>query len=379
MIYIGLHFHGYQPPTQPDDMIEKIFWESYAPIINLAKKNKEAFLSLDIAKSVGERLPHWFILKVAELAYDKKIELLNTSAYHYLLPLVPPGIALRQLDINRKFYDNRLFACYRNGIFLPEMAFSKDLIPVVKASGASFLLADDDAFAKMNGAEPPEKQVPQDWIPTIGGCGILLRSRFWSNRVSWAHYKRGDSFAQELIEAQYQWRKTCGIGSESYVILSIDLETIGHHHKNAVEEFLAPFYKEIGKQNSRCAVAPLDFIFQKFKKRPVPQYLFPPNSWSTDDLSIPFHLWNHPHNPFHRLWNEFMKITFEIAPKNPALELQELLDRAFYSCSPWQYSFGNLSVAAWCLPYFEKITKLLASSKLQKIYEKMKDLIETKI
>ena len=382
MLYVGLHFHGYQPPTQPDETIETIFKESYDPVISLLGKTNEVFLSLDIAKSLGERLPHWFILKIAQLVYDGKIELVNTAAYHYLLPLVPSRIALRQLNLNLEFYD-KFLPDYKNGVFLPEMAFSPELIPIVKASGSSWLIADDDAFAKTNCDKSPERCVPQNWIPTISQCGIFLRSRFWSNRISRAQYDRGNNFAQELIEAQYQWRKACDISGESYIIFSINLETIGHHHKNAVEEFLTPFYKEIRHQNNQCSIAPLDFIFSRFEKRPISRYSLPPNSWSTEDLSIPFPLWDHPNNPLHNLWNEFVKKTFEIAPEKPDLELQTLLDKAFYSCSPWHYSHGNLDIAAWCLPYFEKIAGFLAFDKksfeLQKIYEKMKDLTSEKI
>lgn len=377
MLYIGLHFHAYQPPSQPIDIVEKIFRESYEPVVGLLAKINSSFLSLDIAKSLGERLPHWFIAKIAQLIYDKKIELINTAAYHYLLPLVPDAIALRQLNLNREFYNQRLAGCYQNGVFLPEMAFSQKLIPVVKAAGSLWLIADDYAFSKINGESLPEKRVPQNWIPALDECGVLMRSRLWSNRLS-QNPEHGDIFAQELIEDQYRWRKLCNIYGESYVIISTDLETIGHHHKNAVLNFLTPFYKEIGRQKNRCQIVPLDFIFNRFEKRPLPRCFFPPHSWSTDDLNVPFPLWNHPDHQFHNLWNEFARVTFELAPEKPNLELQELLDKAFYSCSPWQYSYGKPEIAAWCLQYFKSIYELLASAELEKIYEKIKYLTNAK-
>jgi len=73
-------------------------------------------------------------------------------------------------------------------------------------------------------------------------------------------------------------------------------------------------------------------------------------------------LWNHPDSKFHCLWNGFMRITFMIALINPAQRLQELLDKAFYSCPPWQYTRGNTAVACWCLLFFQEIIQFLLIS-----------------
>ena len=87
---IAFHLHAYQPPTQKQKIIDQVYRDSYEPIIALTEKRNEVKFSLDIARSLGERLPPEFLERIRKLYQAGKIELVNIPAYHYLLPLVPP-------------------------------------------------------------------------------------------------------------------------------------------------------------------------------------------------------------------------------------------------------------------------------------------------
>ncbi|KKS75338.1 MAG: hypothetical protein UV48_C0014G0021 [Candidatus Azambacteria bacterium GW2011_GWA2_42_9] len=359
MIYITLHLHAYQPPTQDKNIFEKIHDESYEPIINLLEKNPEFSLSLDIAKSLAERWPTEFTGRIARLCRDNRIYLVNTSAYHYLLPLFGEQTILRQMKLNQDFYrENFTQDKQIRGVFPPELAFSPRLAAIAKKAGALWIMADDEPFIYKRLHLPEVQRAPRNWIPITYGCGVVLRSRFWSNRISRGQYENGQSFAHEILIEQEKWQKVCNNTGDGYLILAIDMETFGHHLKNSVESFLLPFLSEIKLTESRYKIVPLDFLFNHFKKIPAAEYM-QEGSWSTsqEDLKqkISFPLWLHPKNEFHKLWYNFVCRAGIASEENQDQELTDLLDRAFYSCTPWQYSQGNKEVASWCLPMFEKI------------------------
>jgi len=200
MIYITLHLHAYQPPTQDKNIFEKIHDESYEPIINLLEKNPEFSLSLDIAKSLAERWPTEFTGRIARLCRDNRIYLVNTSAYHYLLPLFGEQTILRQMKLNQDFYrENFTQDKQIRGVFPPELAFSPRLAAIAKKAGALWIMADDEPFIYKRLHLPEVQRAPRNWIPITYGCGVVLRSRFWSNRISRGQYENGQSFAHEIL------------------------------------------------------------------------------------------------------------------------------------------------------------------------------------
>ena len=383
MIYIGFLLHAYQPPTQSDKVVRQIFKESYDPVIRSLEENKNFSISLDIAKSLAEQLPMSFRERIRELYEEKKIELVNTAAYHYLLPLVPEHIVLKQLRLNIEYFQKHFISDEKcPGIFPPELAFSPALPALFKKVGYSWFVADDGPFVYQHSNLPQHEQAPQNWIPSYNKCGALLRSNYWSEKIAHKKYNSGKEFFMELVIGQAQWQKELRTTRDSYIILAIDFETIGHHHKNAISEFLIPFFSETLEHSSLTKIVPLEFIFHKFSKTD-PEDQMPAGSWSTskDDLknNIPFPLWKHPDNYFHRLWNEFMDIAFAVMPDSPSVALRSLYDKAFYSCTPWQHAHGNKEIAAWCMPMFKRLTKLLPkrpeTQKLIKIYEEMNAML----
>lgn len=377
MIYIGFHLHAYQPPTQPQEVVDQIFRQSYQPVIRLAKNNPSVFFSLDITKSLGERLPQEFLDDLGELSRDQRIELVNTSAYHYLFPLVPDRIIARQLELNLKFYREKLGVFDPvPGIWLPELAYHPSFPRLFRSLGYHWFLADDKPrVLQTQSYVLPDYRVPHQLIFSFDECGALLRSHKWSEFMCEPGFTDGKRFAKNLVLDIRSWFARCSPAREvknpplrysddHYIILARDFETFGHHHPGTVEGFLNSFFEEIRRPEYQCEIAGLDFIYSHFDKSPSPTSL-PKGSWSTDNLSLPYPLWKNSANEFHRYWNEFMELTFEAAPEDPEPELQDLLDLAFYSCSPWWATKDKpeeRAIAGWCLPSFKRILELLPSA-----------------
>lgn len=380
MIFITMHLHAYQPPTQPDEIIQTIFNQSYLPLMEAIEQNPEIIISLDIAKSLGERLSPSFLSRINARINAGQIEPVNTAAGHYLLPLEQYSVALEQLRINLEFYRKYFPQAHISGAFPPELAISPNTAFAISASGSTWTLMDDFASVIARKHLPEDGRVPHAWIPEAPlhevpqELRLLLSSRMWSSIISNMRYQdnapvqNGNEFAQKLIAEQTKWVRRCGESQNGYISLAVDFETFGHHHPNAIQRFLIPFFRAIAKHQDACALLP-SRIVGMFPKRG--DFTITAGSWSSseDDLKNgnPFPLWNHPHNPFHRAWNGFKSEVFAATQRrndteNP--ELTNLLQTAFYSCSPWQYSHNNKEVAAWCLPLFQRIIELIPQSPM---------------
>lgn len=379
---IGIVFHAYQPEPQQEHIRQQIFKESYKPIVDFIKENPWVFVSIDITRSIAERWPQDFIDSVKMIYNRGQIEFFNVAAYHTLFPFMPDHAAKRQLELNRESYLNYFGVKSKiKGVFLPELAFSQRIVNPINETGHSFIIADDGPFVYQRSFLPSHLRAPQNWIPTINGCAVFLRSREWSQKVADRRYHCGECFARDLVAGQKQWREACGNDSDSYIILAWDWETNGHHHKDAVNNFIKPFYCEIARQNNECEICSLEQICGHFPQ--IPYESMPDGSWSTntEDMKFgtPFPLWNHPFNPFHRAWNEFKEIVFSIVPStNPPAELQYWLDRAFSSCAPWWAAKNDKEqrqIASWWFPHFTRIIKLLSEMRFPAEREKEKEAI----
>lgn len=387
MIHIGFHLHAYQPPTQQSAVTKRIFHECYLPIIELLERTPHARISLDIARSLGEQLPADFLPRIRTLCHQRKIELVNTAAYHYLLPLVPRGTIMRQLMLNDSFYRKHFIASHEPlpGVFPPELACSPHIPHYIHTYGHSWMICDDEPSLLYRNYLPEPDRALLNRIPVYEKCKILLRSRFWSEKISsMKEFPHGVSFLRNLLDGHYQWRSAARITGDSYCILACDIETFGHHHRDSIERFLIPFFDECARREQDCILTPLDAIAHHFPAVNAASVI-PHGSWSTshEDLrrGIPHPLWNYPLNNFHSLWNEFIAFVHStveaINPHEMPDDLQHLLDTAFYSCSPWQYAHANNAVASWCLPLFKRIARLLGGYPFAYRLSEIHDELET--
>jgi predicted glycosyl hydrolase (DUF1957 family) len=368
---VGMLLHAYQPPMQTETMLEKIYRESYEPLISALENEPNLFFSMDIAKSLGERLSPEFRERIAVLYRAGRIELLNTFAYHFLGPLTPRQFIKRQLRQNEEFYRTNFIGLDPlPGIFPPELAFAPEMMDSFKDLHYSWCLADDEPFVKSRWSLPPQEQAAFDWIPTSRRIGVPLRSGYRSKQIAFGKCGDPRQFADDVINSLHSWGQSLGQNrDEGYLIIALDAETFGHHHRRYIENMLIPFANRIAERSDEAALVPIDTIFRRFTKKPT---FIPRGSWSTDDSPFPYPLWSHPHDPFHRAWNEYLELAFAMTPLNLEGEIEHLYDTSFYSCIPWQYSMGNKNIAKWCLFNFSQIADFHSES-----YEgrRMKELV----
>ena len=365
MIDLVFGLHLYQPPNQTLEIIKKITEESYLPVIDLILEHPRARFTVDIARSAVENLEKQesgsnFLKKLKMAVGLKKIYLVNTAAYHPILPLLPKKEIIRQIQLNEEIYQKT------EGFFPPEMAFSPKLPPILGELGYQWTITASPPFACLHRQSPPF-----DLVPRQKDVAIFLRSNLWSSRIAFNHVS-GNAFAKNLKHDLEKWFG----GKQGNLIIWLDWETFGHHQKNFVQKFLIPFLDNLNNDINLCS--PTELLSQ-YPKREIE---VPCSSWSTNQQDFQhknyWPLWRHPGDEFHKLWWELVKVVLEIKKEIQTEEQLSVFDKAVYSCQTWQWSQGNKELAIKGMSYFKEIAELKASKsvreKIHKIIQKLESL-----
>ncbi len=92
-LYVSFLLHIYQPPTQSPIVLKQIIKESYKPLINLLKLNESSKMTFNINGSLLELLEFYqeneLLSNIKELLRRNQIDLVGSSCYHAILPLIP--------------------------------------------------------------------------------------------------------------------------------------------------------------------------------------------------------------------------------------------------------------------------------------------------
>ncbi|MDO8523362.1 MAG: hypothetical protein Q7S12_03725 [bacterium] len=350
VLHVVLGLHWYQPHTQKRTVLKKIIENSYLPILAAIEDVCSGSIACDIAGSLilqlAEEAPE-VIEKISALKKAGKITLVNTAAYHPILPLVPANFAENQLLVN----ENILRQCgllspeeKPSGVFPPEMAYDEKLLPILKKLGAKWVVTDDLPYNTVYKFPTPAR-----WLAKREGIVCFLRSRLWSSEMSFK-MPRGDDYADNLFNNfGTQFKKSV---HQAYVVLWTDAETFGEHHSGAVEHFLKPFIRT-KRASPILLVSPDDLL----KLYGVYDTAIPAGSWSSgaeDIPNIPYGLWKNPKEEWHKLWWELADLSLKISDANQ--EASVFCDRALYSCQTWWWSlYKNKDLFLWAMPDFRKI------------------------
>ena len=348
-LHVALGLHWYQPYTQKPEILKKIAEESYIPILNSIERNCLGTINCDIAASLIFQLASGapeVLERFRKLKDHGKISLVNTAAYHPILPLVPSEYGKRQLEKNKKAYlEHGLIGAKErlSGVFPPEMAYGDILTQIFSKMKYSWTVTDDLPFNIFY-----KKPTPATFIASVNGIACLLRSRLWSSEMSF-NMPKGDEFAEKLCrEFPKQFKDNV---YQAYIVLWTDAETFGVHHKSAVGHFLTPFFtavKKLPMNLESCESLP--------RLYPTKKIVVPAGSWSSNASDIetaPYNIWKYPKNEWTILWWKLADIILKIDSEYP--ESRELTGKVLYSCQTWWWSlYKNKDLFLWAVPDLKK-------------------------
>jgi len=338
--YVNFLFHIYQPPTQDPRVLDRIAEECYGPLSELFIELADLRFSLNIPYSLVEQLQvgHPEVLDRIRRAWAAgTLELTATAAYHPILPLIPENEARRQLAISLEGLRRWLGPGFApEGVVPPEMAFDGGLAGLLAEAGYRWTVADDGILTHFG------RPIPCDWVYRFVGLSVFLRSNYWSNRFANADpiWTDGGRAFRDLRNGLADWM---GDG-DGYLIISVDGETFGHHHKRLGADFLRQLFTPFRDPPGDIRLTHLADLHANpvFGRR---EGFIPPSSWSFDPVDIdregPFASWKARGNPIQaQLWALLDLVRDEVERTgDPGLRGQ--LDRALYSCTFWYASLWS--------------------------------------
>lgn len=329
MKHVALLLHLYQPPTQDAETLALIDRECYAPLARaLAATGSRVTININL--SLTGRLSESSPVTLETMAEARGFELCTSGAYHPILPLVPPSEAERQIRLNTEGNASFLPGREIRGVFPPEMAWDPSLASIFEGLGLEWTVTDDVPWIHSG------RQAPFDWIPSVGGLRVFLRSNFWSNRIAF-HETDGRSTALRLVDGLAGWSG----GSDAYIVIALDGETFGHHRKGAVERFLIPFLESVPEAGG-ARLSTLSEVADAFVSREAE---IPRGSWSTTpadlDREIPWPLWSDPAIPDHAALYALRDMVLQWARGCAGRDVAALADGMLYSCPFWWAAGGR--------------------------------------
>ncbi|RCK80999.1 MAG: Glycosyl hydrolase family 57 [Candidatus Ozemobacter sibiricus] len=337
MKYLAILLHLYQPPTQLGFVVDDIVKQCYEPLVDIFNSDSDPRFTLNINYSLTEQLlarGHRHVVDGLRRAAERgTLEFVDSGAYHPIFPLIPESEVRRQLELNRRKNQEAFGPSYQpKGVFPPEMCFSGHLAQLFHELGYQWCITDDLPYSFHTGTPP------YDFVPTMHQVRVFLRSNTWSNDLSF-HTWKGKDFVAKLQERLGEWFGA----NDGYLIIAMDGETFGHHHKYYEEKFLRSLLYSL-RGHSDIKLVTISELAARFPGRP--QFV-PPSTWSAsmEDLcnDDPYPLWHSKFNPIHHnqwvLTNHVMQLAHEAARSD--VEVRELLDKAIYSCQYWWASAWN--------------------------------------
>ncbi len=329
--------HIYQPPTQKQEIIEKVADESYRKIVDVFGRHPDSKITLNISSVLTEQLQKYGLTdildKLEDLAKNGQIEFTGSAKYHPILPLIDQKEAVRQIELNEKTNREIIGNVYKPvGFFPPEMCYNRKVADIVESRGYKWIIMDEIGYSGKLGQT--SKRVIYKLVKS--DLRVFFKERKFSSGLTYGRFLEGEVFEKALAaEAD----------TESYLLTGTDGEIYGHHRKGQ-EKLLDEIFRS--KKVSTCTVSEL---IDRFGERSEVEPL--PSSWSTweDEMAadIPYPQWKFPGNMMHALQWKLAKLIVDTIQRaessgkfSPESESRRSLDEGLHSdqwwwasCRPW--------------------------------------------
>lgn len=213
--------HIYQPHDQQKDIFEAIVSQSYRPILENLRKFKNVKLTLNINGSLLELFDkykyHDLIDILREVGNEGRVEFTSSAKYHAFLPFLSDEEIIRQIKINDETNSFFLGDAYKpQGFFPPEMAYKKEMMPLIESLGFKWIILDEiSAHGEVGNIDYTKLYKIKD-----STLHVYFRERRLSNLIMSAVVRSPET----LLDATLGDRK-----SGRYAITGMDGETFGHH------------------------------------------------------------------------------------------------------------------------------------------------------
>ncbi len=217
--------HLYQPPTQFPRVLRKIAEESYVPLVLFLERNPRAKLTLNISASLTQQLGEIgfedVLSGLRRLAERGQVELTGSAAFHPLLSRIPFSEISRQVRLNEEINRDFLGEVYKpRGFFPPEMAYSKKVGDAIAELGYEWILVEDCSSSIR----------PVDFDRVYRLDKLDLAVFFRNKKLSIAI-----AFNQVKNAAEFETLAKKELKEGDFILIALDGETFGHHHKDGFE------------------------------------------------------------------------------------------------------------------------------------------------
>ncbi len=344
----GQFLHLYQPHGQDPDVLEAIVEQCYRPVLEGIVSREHAKITININASLLELFDehgyHDLIDMLKQGGSQGNIEFTSSAKYHALLPFLPETEMRRQLATNDETNRQYLGDVYQpRGVFLPEMAYSPEVAPVLDAAGYDWVLLDEIAHKGDTGTIDYTK------LYTIKdtNLNVFFRQRRVSNLIMSAVVRS----AEKLEEAMREELETAG-----YLVTGMDGETFGHH-RTGLENLLFEIF-----DSSAFDLVRISDLLNEYEETEEVEPVA--STWASSkkdiDEGVQFLTWNDPDNEIHVLQWKLRDLVLEqfyrLDENDPAFDdLRHKLDYGvasdqffWASARPW-WSIEMIEEGAYAL------------------------------
>ncbi|MGB0757586.1 MAG: hypothetical protein ACPGO5_03985 [Patescibacteria group bacterium] len=358
--------HWYQPPTSPHKIIKQVAEECYVPLVNYHLEHGHMRSTWNIASCLTYQLWesgfHDLIENIKTLIHRGQIELVDSAAYHPILPLIDEKEVRKQIDIHRNM--NHGFFEPTNkprGFFLPECAYSVEIARILKDEGYDWIILDEISHSQKPIPLDPNKK----YTDTQSGLTIVFRNRILSK-----------SFVPDVIRWRLDSKDT------DTHLSATDVEIYGHRHVDIHGSML--YLKDRDTLVTKHVSEYVDLLTENEDCEPKP------SNWDAevDELenNNPYFQWLNPHNSLHiHMW-ELARYAYDIVESyQDAPEYwsaRRHFERGISSCTFWWASDKNFELfsgPAWKPDEVERgLLELIKSIRSLPLSKKQKIQAEKK-